>query len=258
LVKIGNPGWGFEELSPYFKKAQSHTPQENQILPGTGIATAYEGLSGPIKVFSFDSVVIVTCMSQIISQTSYNTWYSSLITPFIKSISELSFKINPSPNSGDVTGIINCQRAVDIETSTRQHSGVTYLHQTAGRKNIFVLVGAHATKLHLYETNGDLIVTAVDFYVDGIKHVVKATKEVILAAGMCLTIDTLISISMPFNIQGAIKTPQLLELSGIGRRTILSRYGIQTHVDLPVGENLQDHLMISLNFSLTSEAAGKV
>jgi len=50
----------------------------------------------------------------------------------------------------------------------------------------------------------------------------------------------------------------LLELSGIGRKSILSRYGIQTHVDLPVGENLQDHLMISLNFSLTSEAAGKV
>jgi choline dehydrogenase-like flavoprotein len=47
---MGNPGWSFDELVPYFKKSQSHTPQDNKILPGTATVTAYEGLEGPVKV----------------------------------------------------------------------------------------------------------------------------------------------------------------------------------------------------------------
>ena len=65
----------------------------------------------------------------------------------------------------------------------RQHSGITYLAQTAGRGNISVLVGAHATKVLFSEANGDLTATAIEFDVDGLKHVVKATKEVVLSAG---------------------------------------------------------------------------
>lgn len=57
---------------------------------------------------------------------------------------------------------------------------------------------------------------------------------------------------------GAYKTPQLLELSGIGREPILKKYGIITRVDLPVGENYQDHLMVNMNFGLTSDAQGKL
>ena len=47
---MGNPGWSFDDLVPYFKKSQSHTPQDNKILPGTATLTAYEGLGGPVKV----------------------------------------------------------------------------------------------------------------------------------------------------------------------------------------------------------------
>jgi choline dehydrogenase-like flavoprotein len=55
-------------------------------------------------------------------------------------------------------------------------------------------------------------------------HVVHARKKVILSAG-------------------AIKSPQLLELSGIGRKDVLDRLGIDVKIDLPgVGENVQDHL----------------
>jgi choline dehydrogenase-like flavoprotein len=54
-------------------------------------------------------------------------------------------------------------------------------------------------------------------------HVVYAQKEVILSAG-------------------AIKSPQLLELSGIGRKDVLDRLGIDVKIDLPgVGENVQEH-----------------
>ncbi|KIM77083.1 GMC oxidoreductase [Piloderma croceum F 1598] len=216
LVTMGNPGWSFDDLVPYFKKSQSHTPQDNKILPGTATVTAYEGLEGPVK-------------------TSYNTWYSSLINPFIKSLAELSFKVNANPNGGDLTGLINCQRAVDIATGTRQHSGVTYLDRATERPNISVLVGAYATKILFSNNTEELVATGVEIDVDGVKYVVNANKEVILSAG-------------------AYKTPQLLELSGIGKESILKKYGIIPRVDLPVGENYQDHLMVNMNFGLTSDA----
>jgi choline dehydrogenase-like flavoprotein len=57
---------------------------------------------------------------------------------------------------------------------------------------------------------------------------------------------------------GAYKTPQLLELSGIGKESILKEYGIITRIDLPVGENYQDHLMVSMKFGLTSDAQGEL
>lgn len=182
---MGNPGWSFDDLVPYFKKSQSHTPQDNKILPGTATVTAYEGLEGPVKVITFIFYCHDDFVSQTALQTSYNTWYSSLIDPFIKSLAELSFKVNANPNGGDLTGLINCQRAVDNATGTRQHSGVTYLDRTTGRQNISVLVGAYATKILFSNDAGDLVATSVEFDVGGVKYVVNANKEVILSAGKC-------------------------------------------------------------------------
>jgi hypothetical protein len=53
----------------------------------------------------------------------------------------------------------------------------------------------------------------------------------------------------PKRCSGALNTPKLLELSGIGNPNIINRLGIPTIVDLPgVGENLQDHLMVNSDF----------
>lgn len=51
-------------------------------------------------------------------------------------------------------------------------------------------------------------------------------------------------------------TPQLLELSGIGKASVLNQFGIKQlkGMELPVGENLQDHLMIDMTFTLTQAA----
>ncbi|KDQ23219.1 hypothetical protein PLEOSDRAFT_162754 [Pleurotus ostreatus PC15] len=215
LAELGNNGWDFESLLPYFKKAQSHSPQEQDIFPGTGVLTPHQGERGPIK-------------------TSFNTWYSSLIAPFIESLKALSFHINTDPNDGDLTGLSNIARAADGEKGTRQHSGVAYLQSTAPRKNLVVLTNAHATNIVLDREGAGSTARGVEFLVNNVKHTVTAKKEVILSAG-------------------AYGSPQLLELSGIGMPSILGKYGIETIVDLPVGENLQDHLMVSLNFLLTPE-----
>lgn len=80
------------------------------------------------------------------------------------------------------------------------------------------------------DANDNLTATGVEFRLasdTSHAHVAHARKEVILAAG-------------------AIQSPQLLELSGIGRKDVLDRLGIDVKIDLPgVGENVQEHSMIS-------------
>jgi len=80
------------------------------------------------------------------------------------------------------------------------------------------------------------VATGVNFTSGGEQFFIKAHKEVILSAGY-------------------LKTPQLLELSGIGNKTLLSQLNITTLIDLPqVGENLQDHLLIGSDFILKEPA----
>jgi choline dehydrogenase-like flavoprotein len=69
-----------------------------------------------------------------------------------------------------------------------------------------------------------LTATGVEFRLGSDAYVVHAQKEVIISAG-------------------TIKSPQLLELSGIGRKDVLDRLGVDVKIDLPgVGENVQEHV----------------
>jgi choline dehydrogenase len=92
-----------------------------------------------------------------------------------------------------------------------------------GHENLTVLTEAQAVKLTLSGTR----CTGLDFLLDGQLHSVRASREVILCAG-------------------AIHTPRLLLLSGIGPHADLAQLGIDTVVDLPgVGRNLQDHILLT-------------
>lgn len=52
-----------------------------------------------------------------------------------------------------------------------------------------------------------------------------------------------------------MKNPQILELSGIGRREVLEKIGVETNVELPgVGENVQEHVVALMSYELKSEA----
>ena len=117
-------------------------------------------------------------------QTSYNTWYSTLIKPVAAAIAELGFKINENPDGGNLTGFMNIARSVDGSKGTRQHSGVTYLEGTSGRSNISVLLGARATKISFSSANGELTATGVEYDANGANFIANATKQVVLSAGV--------------------------------------------------------------------------
>lgn len=106
---------------------------------------------------------------------------------------------------------------------TRSYARYGYHDPIKDRINYHLLTGYKAAKLVLSSNNTVEGVVIHQRDTPNEQHTVKATKEYILAAG-------------------SIHTPQILELSGIGRKEVLEAAGIQQKVVAPgVGENLQDH-----------------
>ena len=111
---------------------------------------------------------------------------------------------------------------VRIRDGRRLNTPSSYLYPVMHQPNLTVLTGAHVNRLTL---EGNTI-TGVEFEWQGKIRAIKASSEVVLSAG-------------------AIQTPKLLMLSGIGDRAQLARFGISTVSHLPgVGQNLQDHPII--------------
>ncbi|KAL0818233.1 hypothetical protein ABMA28_008731 [Loxostege sticticalis] len=107
-----------------------------------------------------------------------------------------------------------------MNNGTRMSASRAFLHPIKHRTNLHVAKRSMVTRILIDPKTKRAY--GVQFYKDGKKHIVRARREVILSAG-------------------AINSPQLLMLSGIGPKQHLTEKNITTIVDLPVGYNLQDH-----------------
>jgi 4-pyridoxate dehydrogenase len=112
-----------------------------------------------------------------------------------------------------------------IREGRRASASAAYLKPVLTRPNLSLRTGARVTRVTMHGTRA----TGVDFVYEGATVHVEATREVILCGGV-------------FN------SPQLLMLSGIGPAPHLRGLGIAPLVDLPVGRNLRDHLMVGLRW----------
>jgi choline dehydrogenase len=111
---------------------------------------------------------------------------------------------------------------VRIRDGRRLNISSSYLYPVMDQANLTVLTGAYVNRLTI---NGDTV-TGVEFEWQGKVRSIRASSEVVLSAG-------------------AIQTPKILTLSGIGDRAELARFGIATTSHLPgVGQNFQDHPII--------------
>jgi choline dehydrogenase len=112
---------------------------------------------------------------------------------------------------------------VTIHDGVRVSCASAYLHPAMGRSNLRVELRAQALRVLFSGRRA----TAIEFLQQGGRHTVHARRAVVLAAG-------------------AINSPQLLELSGVGDGDHLQRLGIEVRADLPaVGAGLQDHLAVN-------------
>lgn len=129
-------------------------------------------------------------------------------------------------NGGDQEGVSYYQ--LTVKNGQRCSAAVAYLHPAMGRQNLRVETNALASKV-LFEGKRAV---GVAFTQNGVKRTAKAAKEVILSGG-------------------AVNSPQLLQLSGVGQGGLLREHGIDVVADLPgVGENLQDHYVMSVRYRL--------
>ncbi|OSD08629.1 GMC oxidoreductase [Trametes coccinea BRFM310] len=203
IEALGNPGWNWQEFLKYLKKTET-------TLPPSDIAKE-QGLSMPDARYHGDSGPIVK---------QYPTWFNPLHKSFLDTLEKLGVPRNADPDSGINMGGVTSFMTVDSD-AVRTYSASSYYQPNASRQNLFVLTNSKVAKINFREGFTPLLATGVDFITGEQRYTVSARKEVILAAG-------------------AFQTPQILELSGIGNKEILSKYGIQTLLDLPaVGENLQ-------------------
>jgi len=133
---------------------------------------------------------------------------------------------NADVNGGGQEGVTYYQ--LTVKNGQRCSAAVAYLHPAMNRPNLRVETNALAGRI-LFEGKRAV---GVEFRQNGEKRVAMAKAEVILAGG-------------------AINSPQLLQLSGVGPGELLSRNGIEVVADLPgVGENLQDHYVMSVRYRL--------
>ncbi|MCJ1387803.1 hypothetical protein MMC18_000646 [Xylographa bjoerkii] len=156
--------------------------------------------------------------------------------------------LSTDPFSGDALGGFNNPITVDPISKTRSSSTTAYYTPVKGRKNLEVLTEAAVERIILElkrdigtdDSNGEQFVAkGVEFVHQGERRTIKTRKEIILAAG-------------------ALQSPKLLELSGIGSTKLLRSHNIPMIIDNPsVGENLQDHLFAAIYFEVNDDVVTK-
>ena len=192
---LGNPGWSYREVLPYFRKLEHNVRGESE----------YHGSGGPLWA------------SDIIAK-------HELVEALIAAGGELGIPANPDFNGAmqEGTGYYQLTTRHGFRCST----ATAYLRPARARANLSVETGAQVTRIAFEGRRA----TAVAYRRDGRDITATARREVILAAG-------------------ALQSPQLLQLSGVGPEGLLREHGIPVVHELPgVGENLQDHLQARVIF----------
>jgi choline dehydrogenase-like flavoprotein len=195
---LGNPGWDFESVLPFFKKSQDQQRGESE----------FHATGGPLSV----------------QDLRYSNPLSDV---FLQAGQQAGFSLTDDFNAAQQTGIGFYQ--VTQKNGLRCSSATAFLKPALKRSNLQVKTRALATRLLL--ENGR---------VNGVEAIIRGKKHTFSGAEVILS-------------SGAINSPQLLMLSGIGPAGHLQELGIQVQHDLPgVGQNLQDHLDICTLISSSS------
>jgi choline dehydrogenase len=134
-------------------------------------------------------------------------------------------------NRGDNEGCSYFE--VNQKKGLRWNTAKAFLKATKGRKGqLDIMTGCHVKRLRIAQTDQGPTCTGVEFTGGGTEWFAESSRETICTAG-------------------AVGSPQLLQLSGIGPAALLQQHGIPVVVDAPgVGENLQDHLQLRMAFKV--------
>ncbi|WP_172292881.1 GMC family oxidoreductase [Pseudoruegeria sp. HB172150] len=193
---MGNPGWGWDDVLPYFRKSETNDRGSCDVRGG----------DGPVHVTTLDQYLHPLCED------------------FLQAGEELQFRRNRDFNGVVQEGVGTYQNTA--KDGMRMSAARAYIHPARKRPNLRIEKRALATRLLF----GGKRAVGVSYLQNGVERQARARREVILAAG-------------------AINSPQLLQLSGVGPGALLRDKGIEVlHAAEGVGRHLQDHLAIDYLF----------
>lgn len=222
--QLGNLGWNWNSLLPYFKKSTTFTPPRASNVQEFGITydASYYGTSGPLQA-SFPNFEY---------EDTKNIWaaFKAATIPLPKEHA-----------AGTAVGAFWIPTALQPKTQTRSSAKNAYYDAVKSRVNLALSTGKKVNEI-LFDQS---VLSSVSPKATGVQYIsrsdnivgkVYAKREVILAAG-------------------AVFTPQLLQLSGIGPRDVLNAAGIKVKRDLSsVGANMQDHPNANMVFDVKNLA----
>ncbi|KAH4036926.1 hypothetical protein HBH98_127750 [Parastagonospora nodorum] len=204
---LGNKGWNFASLLPYFRKSVTFTPPSDELRDRYDwtydVKAAYGG-KGDIQL----------------SFPPYQFPGQEYVRAAWK---ELGVKRPKEAAGGEAIGAIQAPSPLDPVTRTRSYARTAHYDPFKNRSNYVLETGFRVTEVVLNDKLAAVGVNVIKRGGSAEKIVVKARKEVIVAAG-------------------AVWTPWLLQRSGIGPRSVLEKARVAIKKDLPgVGANFQDH-----------------
>jgi choline dehydrogenase len=191
--QLGNAGWSYADVLPWFKKAERNERLHNE----------FHGSDGPLNV----------------AERPYTNPLSHV---FVEAAQQAGLPFNPDFNGSAQLGVGLFQ--VTQKNGRRWSAASAYLHPAAARENLTIVTKAQATRVLIDKGRA----VGVEYARGRKRRTARATREVVLAGG-------------------AVNSPQLLMLSGIGPAAELRTLGVRVTLDLPgVGKNLQDHLNVNI------------
>ncbi len=205
----GANGWSYAEVLPYFRKIEDFAPS-NEIA----IDRDAHGEGGPLSV-----------------------GVRSPVIPAARAFVEAAGKVGiprGDYNGRDRGGAAGVASLVQTNTRKGKRSS-TYRAFLEGdverRPNLTIITGAHATRIVLEGGANNLAAAGIEYRnANGEIHTAYASRDVILSAG-------------------AVGSPHLLMLSGIGPRRELESVDVPCRLDLPaVGKHLKDHIQVGMFF----------
>ena len=213
-VLTGNEAWSWRECLPDFMAHEHHYRLD---LPGS---EAHHPLHGHGRLHS-------TGEWRVDKQRL--RW--DILDAFAQAAQQAGIPATDDFNTGTNEGVGYFE--VNQRAGWRWNTSKAFLRPVQHRPNLTVWTQAHAQRLTLTRhSDGTLRCTGADVVHRGQRCAVRAHREVVLSAG-------------------AVNSPQLLQLSGIGPAGLLAQHGIAVQTHLPgVGANLQDHLQIRAVFKV--------
>ncbi|KIJ29293.1 GMC oxidoreductase [Sphaerobolus stellatus SS14] len=207
----GSEQWSHKNFLPYFRKFERFVPSKQ--FPH--VNPADRGSSGPIE-------------------TGYFGNFAAISSKWVDACKNIGIPYNPDINSptGGTMGVTKVLTYINSKGHRVTTETGYFTPDVLKRPNLKILVHSHVTKVLFGEKDGKTQAVGVEFTsaLSNGTYRVKAKQEVILAAG-------------------ALQSPQLLMLSGVGPKDHLAEHNIPLERDLPgVGQHLLDHAQVTLRF----------